>query len=151
VGCGLWVGRLQLVTRAVPPIVLERFRPSPFYLELDAPDGIPRRRFRFRTPETCGHYDRVEGRLVALFRRGADEWLRIDERVWRLDGTVGSDWRELDGGRCRFELTAGGAAVFTCTYRVPVSRLDAADPGFEPGRNDFLRAVHGRLGGRSRV
>jgi hypothetical protein len=128
--------------RRSPPILLERFRPSPVYLELEAPAGPPQRRFRLRTPTTCGHFDHVDGVLVALFRHGEDLFVRIGDRAWPLDAGVRSAWQELTDDRGHFELTVGGEVVFACDYRVLIDRLEAADPGFEPGRNDLLRAVH---------
>jgi hypothetical protein len=123
-------------------IELERFRPSPFYLELDSASGSMRRRFRFRQVRASGFYDQVGEVCVALYRFAGDLYLRVDDRVWELDGRVTSAWSEIAHDRGRFSLSIGGEVVFACEYQVPQSKLDAADLNFEPGRNDVLRAVH---------
>jgi hypothetical protein len=131
-------------------IHLERYRPSPFYVRLDPASGRRRRVFRFRTPPCSGWYDRLGEHDLSLYRVGEELRFGADGESWRLDATAASAWAELPQERARFSLAVGAAVVFACEYRIPVSRLDAADPGFEIGRNDILRAIHGVIADPSR-
>lgn len=125
-----------------PSAHLERFRPSPWVLALDAAHGEPRRRFRLREGPTSGFYDEVEGTLVALFRLGESLYFRAGDRAWALSTATTCEWSELPDGRKHFSLLIDGEAVFDLVYRVAASSLDRADPWFEEGRNDALRSAH---------
>ena len=128
--------------RGPSTIRLERFRPSPVYLELESATGPMRRRFRCREAQVSGFYDRVGEVCVALYRFAGGLYVRFGDRVWKLDERVQSTWSETSDDGRRFSLAVDGEVVFACEYRVPISRLDAADLNFEVGRNDVLYAVH---------
>lgn len=121
---------------------LERFRPSPWVLAIDPDTGAMRREFRFRTPRTSGTWDDVGDVRVALYRVGETLYFRAGDRWWALREGVSTRWSEGERGRKNFTLTVDGEVVLRLDYEVPVSSLEAEDPGFEEGRNDVLRAVH---------
>lgn len=141
---GVWSWLARRVPWGAPAgrICLERFRPSPFVLDLDEPAALPRRRYCFRTPATCGFYDSILEGTFALFRFCGALHFRANDRVLCIDDDVSCEWSEPSGESGRFILRHDAETWLQCDYQIPVHPLDRADLGFEISRNDFLRWVH---------